>query len=265
MFDRSEIKFSKFDKKRGVKIPNRLSSDLAYLIGIHIGDGTMNYYIDKQDYWISYSGHLIDEYDWYIKTLKPLITSLFNINPKIQKDKRLGRTSVRLYFRSKAILSFLNSLGLPLGPKKNLEVPSIIKSSNDKIKRYFLMGLADTEFCLTFKRRYKKTHYYPVVEYSTADKKLMNSIVDLLKEFNIVGYKLEKYPTERNGKKLFTNQLHLNGKTNLNRWLNQIGFKSDKHLTKLKLWEKYGFCPPGTNLLDRRNILAGVIDINSFY
>ncbi|MEK6934624.1 MAG: LAGLIDADG family homing endonuclease [Nanoarchaeota archaeon] len=264
MFRYSDIEFSNIDKKRGIKLPKKLSPKLAYLIGVHIGDGTMGYYKNKNDYWISYSGHLIDEYNWYINTLKPLIKFLFNIDSKIQKDRRIGRNSVRLYLRSKAILTFLNRVGLPLGPKKDLKVPLIIKKSNKKIKKNFLLGLADTEFCLTFKRRNKRNHYYPVIEYSTADRKLMYSVINLLNEFDIKGYNLKMYPTKRNGKKLFINQFHLNGEANLNKWLKNIGFKSEKHLTKLEIWRKYGFCPARTNLIDRRKILDRSIDINSF-
>mgnify|MGYP001594099096 CR=1 FL=1 len=125
---------SSFDIKRGIKLPSELTPKLAYLMGVHIGDGTMGYYQNKHDYWVSYSGHLIDEYDWHIKTLKPLIKSLFNMEPKIQRDERPGRSSVRLYLRSTSVLTFLSRLGLPLGPKINLEVPPLIKKSNKEIK-----------------------------------------------------------------------------------------------------------------------------------
>jgi len=39
----------------------------------------------------------------------------------------------------------------------------------------------------------------------------------------------------------------------------------EKHLTKYEIGKKYGFCPPNTTILERRNILKGVIDINSYY
>ena len=63
-FDLSKVEFSKKDINKNLKIPLTLTPELSYLIGIHIGDGTMNIY--KRDdgfngYPIGYSGHLIDE------------------------------------------------------------------------------------------------------------------------------------------------------------------------------------------------------------
>jgi len=51
----------------------------------------------------------------------------------------------------------------------------------------------------------------------------------------------------------------------LKKWINEIGFKNLKHLTKVKIWEKYGFCPPKTTLKQRNNIIKGKLDPLSFY
>ncbi len=257
---------SSIDKNNKIRLPVNLTADLAYLIGVHIGDGSMNYYRYKNDYRISYTGHLIDEYDWYINLLVPIIINLFNKNPKVRKVIRPRKNSVELYMRSKGILQFLhNGIGLPLGPKINLKIPKLILNSDRKIKKCFLMGLADTEFCVTFKKRNKDTHYYPVIEYSTSDYLLMESVIELLREFGISGYVLKKYQTKRNNSILSTNQLHLNGENNLMKWMNIIGFKSEKHLTKIEFWKKFGMCPPNTNLLERRMILNGELDVLSYY
>ena len=44
-----------------------------------------------------------------------------------------------------------------------------------------------------------------------------------------------------------------------------IGFNSTKHLTKYKIWKKFSYCPPNTNIQQRKQILGGNINIEGFY
>ena len=69
----------------------------------------------------------------------------------------------------------------------------------------------------------------------------------------------------RNDKINIRHQIDINGKNNINTWFKVIGFNSSKHLTKYEIWKKFGFCPPNTNIVERRKILKGEIDINSYY
>lgn len=64
---------------------------------------------------------------------------------------------------------------------------------------------------------------------------------------------------------MLINIINLNGLSNLNLWFKEIGFNSSKHLTKYEIWKRFGFCPPNTNIIERRNILKGKININSYY
>tara|TARA_Y100000310_G_scaffold231700_1_gene234351 strand:- start:44061 stop:44879 length:819 start_codon:yes stop_codon:yes gene_type:complete len=265
--DLSKVEFSPKDIRNEIKLPTKLTSDLAYLMGLHLGDGSMNMYKRKTiDYLISYTGHLIDEEEFHMKIIRTLFKKLFNKKTKLILDKRKNHSSLKTYFRSKAILTFFNkSLKLPLGSKKGCKIPKIILNSNIKIKKYFLKGLADTEFCLTFKKRYRQKHYYPAITFATESEFMHKSVVDLLKELHFGLYSLKNYITYRKGKKLKINTVDLNGLSNLNLWFKEIGFNSTKHLTKYQVWKKFGFCPPDTNIIERRNILKGKTDINSYY
>ncbi len=73
----SKIKLTKRDKLLKIRFPNHLNNKLAHFLGIHIGDGFMNYYENKKDYRIVYSGHSINEKKWYENVLKKLIKNLF--------------------------------------------------------------------------------------------------------------------------------------------------------------------------------------------
>ena len=265
----SKVEFSKTDIKNNLKIPSTLTSELSYLIGIHVGDGTMNIYRRKDGFNshpISYSGHLIDEKDFHIKIIKPLFKKLFNKRISFRYDRRKNHSCINSYTNSKGIITFLNRVvGIPLGPKKDINIPEIIKESNRKIKKEFLKGLGDTEFSLVFKKRYRDKHYYPVISLSTQSKNLQKDVIEILRELEFNPWHISEYPTYRNGKQLFTNQINLNGLGNLNLWMKEIGFNSTKHITKYKIWKKYGFCPSKTNIIERQNILKGKVDINSFY
>lgn len=267
--DISKVEFSKKDIKDNLKIPSILTPELSYLIGIHIGDGTMNIYRRNDGFNghpIGYYGHLIDEREFHFKIIKPLFKKLFNKSLSIRFDRRKNHSCINSYTNSKGIITFFNRvIEIPLGSKRDIHIPKIIKQSSKEIKKEFIKGLGDTEFSLVFKKRHKNKHYYPVISLSTQSKNLQKDIVGILRGLGFNPWYISEYPTSRNGKQLFTNQINLNGLDNLNLWMKEIGFNSTKHTTKYKIWKKYGFCPSKTNILQRQKILKGEIDINSFY
>jgi len=266
-FDTSNIVFSRPDNRRNIILPSYLTQKLSNYIGIHIGDGYLN--INKRknsksvDYNIEYTGHEVDEIEFHEEYIVPLIRGLFNIEPYL----RIGnKTTVRTYFRSKAILTFLKEvIGIPKGNKRDIEVPPIIINSNLKMKKSFLKGLFDTEGSMVFKKRYREKHYYPTISIGSQSKNLIKVVKVFLDEIGIkscVCYNLRNY---RNGKVNFEHQIDISGRKNLDIWMDKIGFNSSKHLTKYDVWKKFGFCPPNTNIIERRKILKGVVDINSYY
>lgn len=266
--DISKVEFSNKDIRNRIKIPTRLTPKLGYLVGIHIGDGCMNIYkrMKIKDYRIEYSGHIIDEKEFHTQIIGPIFKELFNKEVSLQYDKRIGHSNIRTYLRSKGILTFLNKvMGIPLGPKNRIDIPQIIKKSNNEIKKEFIKGLSDTESCLTFKKRHRKKHYYPTISISNQSKKLIKNTEKLLKLFEINSSSSYDILSLRNGKKTTRHDIYIYGKDNLNKWMKLIGFNSTKHLTKYETWKKFGFCPPNTNILQRQKILKGEIDINSFY
>ena len=60
----SKIEFSRNDKRFQTKLPTRLTPNLAYETGVHIGDGHMNHYSYHwgKVYEINYSGNLSEEF-----------------------------------------------------------------------------------------------------------------------------------------------------------------------------------------------------------
>jgi hypothetical protein len=57
----------------------------------------------------------------------------------------------------------------------------------------------------------------------------------------------------------------LSGWDGINAWLERFGLANAKHLSKLLIAQKYGYCPPHTSLDERLAIIAGEIDPETFY
>ena len=214
-------------------------------------------------YRATYSGHEIDERDFHEEFVVSLIAKLFNKKTKI----RIGtKTTILTELNSKAIVTFLNrAIGLPLGSKKDIRIPTMIRHSKERIKGSFLRGLADTDFSLSFKKRHRIFHYYPSINFVSESRSLVQSVGKLLKKYNIPFSIQFDAKRVRNETITTRSDINIYGKNNVERWMKLIGFNSPKHLTKYEIWKKYGFCPPNTTILERRNILKGVIDINSYY
>lgn len=247
--DISEIEFSKNDLIRGVIIPKELTLELAYLLGFQMGDGYLKAIRRNStvDYLICYDGHKINEWQFYEEYLRPLLKKLFNVNVKLVE----GNKTVRIYFRSKAALTFLNlTCGVPLSPKKDMKIPYIILQSSQEMKAAFLRGLADTDFSLVF----KKKGNYPVIDHGTNDSTFHESIKQLLSELGFTFYS-KSFETMRNNTKCITYRVNINGKKNLSRWMNIVGFLSNNTLTRFYVWKEIGHLPNGTTINDRITLL----------
>jgi len=89
LLDSSKISYSWKDSVKGIILPKEISTDLCYVIGAHIGDGSMNIYRrpGQVDYYYNCTGHQINDRKWYDNVLIPLKKKLFNLDLKDQKHQ----------------------------------------------------------------------------------------------------------------------------------------------------------------------------------
>lgn len=236
-----KISINNKDKSKGLKLPKRITNDLAYLIGVFSGDGSLNYRPKKYEYSIKCVGNPKDEKEFYYKVISSKFKKVFGFKPKIRHFDKNTTFGFRIF--SKSLVRYLvEVIGLPLGSKyKFLKIPPQILS-NKEMSFQFIKGLFDTDGCVSFKKKYKDYPYYPVISFCSKSDSFTKEVANFLKEneFKIVEIYNYKLIDDRIKKGFTTiSRIDLNGKINFRLWLNKIGFLSPKHKNKInKYWEE---------------------------
>lgn len=242
-----------------------ITKELAEICGIFAADGCM------QKNYICMWGDITEDREYYDFHLNPLFRKLSNKNLNLHEKKS---NSVYGFYlcNPKTIKLFNKTFNFPIGKKTyTVKVPDIIlKSKNCKIYASFIRGYADNDGCINFFRRGKgykkfkrKFNTYPRVSIISASKTIIYQIGYMLEKIGIK-HTIHK---KKKGKKNKVNPyiVVIRGKERLKKWMNLIGFKNPRHITKYQIWKKFGFCPPYTKILDRQKILKGEIDPYLYY
>lgn len=232
----SKIGFSRKDYIKNLKLPGKLSPKLAYVCGILAGDGSINIRESKKDYLIKCVGNPKDEKEFYNKIITNLFFDLFNI--KLKTKSYDSKTTYGFVIYSKSLVEFLTKvIGLPFGKKYgHLKMPAIFKKDKE-LTLWFIRGLVDTDSCITFKKRYKKIPYYPVISLASKSKRLIEDVADILKKEGFKVVEIKDYKTyDDRFKKGYSviNRLDLNGVKNFSMWMQTIGFRHPKHVKRIK-------------------------------
>ncbi|MCX6815470.1 MAG: LAGLIDADG family homing endonuclease [Candidatus Aenigmarchaeota archaeon] len=237
MLNISDIKPTAIDKIKKVKVPNKVTNDLAYLCGVLAGDGSIQIQLHKHNYIVKCVGNPKDEQEFYEKILKPLIHDLFNLDIKMKYFD--GNRSYGFVFTSKSIVLFLTKIiGLPSGRKDNLEIPKIFMK-NKVLTKNFIQGFYDTDGCLSLKKRYRNENYYPVVTVVCKSENIIKQISNFLVNNGLTVCKYKrKYFDKRVNKTEITHEVTVYGHYKLLKWIKIIGFRHPKHLKKFALWQE---------------------------
>jgi len=129
-------------KARIHELPQILTTDLAYLFGAFLGDGSFH----KKDYGkIRFT--IGEDKRELVEKISRIIKEIFSITPKIRKDKGAYEIS----FQSVQIREWFEFLGIRKSSARKIRIPSFIfKASGDRIGA-FLQGLFDTDGCINAK------------------------------------------------------------------------------------------------------------------
>ncbi|MBI2233006.1 MAG: hypothetical protein HYU56_03730 [Candidatus Aenigmarchaeota archaeon] len=237
MLDISTIELTRQEKSKDFFLPIESTKDLAYVCGVLAGDGNIHTRFDKHEYSVTCLGNQLDEREFYDKVLLDLFYKLFNskIKNKLhERDNTYGFT-----LRSKSLVLFLTKIiGLPSGRKDNIKIPTIFLDSKEMMKS-FIQGFADTDLCISLKRRYKNYQYYPVINGVSKSRILRDEIADFLESegFSVSRF-THNYYDPRVKKKILKYEIAIYGHLQLVKWMQLIGFRHPKHLKKFQLWKE---------------------------
>ena len=246
------------------------NENTAELVGLSFGDGSLTYRTGNRRLRFQLRGSLKEDkehYDSYVIPLfdKEIMNPIFNGKKVgIVFNKNAGFYGISK--ESKKLKLLNDSLGIPIGVKKDLFIPGWIKDDKKYTNR-FLRGFFDTDGSISCQRNYSiknnRFHTQVRISLSCCSNSLIKEIQDLL---TLSGFKclLKKY-VWREKKWSIVYSLVLSGGIQVDRWFKFIGSKNPKHLTKYKIWKEFGFCPPFTTLIERKQILKKEISPYFWY
>ena len=218
----SNINYSKTDFTKKIKLPNKITPNLAEEIGMHYGDGFLS--ATRYDYRLK--GNPKDEVEYYLSYIKPMFKELYNLDLNVKKfEKSFGFETY-----SKALWEFKKKvIGIKPGKKYDISFPETLKVNNIKILAGFIRGLFDTDGSLSFKSIYGYERYYPAIEISLTSKKLIKEVGEIIK---MLGFNPSIYFNDKYGR------ISIYGVASFNRYEELIGWSSPKNIKKVSDWKR---------------------------
>lgn len=231
-FKNYNIPFSNPDLKKEIILPEKLTLELSEETGLHIGDGSMNFYRNQNRLIGFYQlrGHIRDDKKHYDTRIKELYQILYNLNPKIREMKSTGVYGFQIW--SDALVNFkYKVLGLLLGNKLDIKISKLFFKKKDFLVS-IIRGIFDTDGCVYLEFKNKKL--YPRVEFKTVSPVLSEQIKKIL---FLLGLRATKYALvrkEQNWNTLYT--VAIRGDRMINRIFKLIQPANPKHISKFEYY-----------------------------
>ena len=208
----------------------RLTEGTAELVGVLIGDGWI--YRSHGKYQIGFVGNRETDKEYY-DYLKDLIQAEWKKEVKI----KFREGGIRIVIDSKEICAFLtDDLGIFHGEGKceKVEIPKKILADWG-LARKTIRGIADTDGSV-FVAKKKGFEKYPSIEITTCSLKLAEQLKGALLERGFRVANLWHYKS-KTGRRT-TYKIPLNGKENVRKWLEEIGFSNLYKLSRAVTYTK---------------------------
>lgn len=189
--------------------------DFAEFVGIVIGDGNI---YDRGPTYVEICGDPVLDAE-FMSGICPKLESL-GFKPKM----KIRYGGLRLRINNKNLVKELKLIGLPAGSEKCTEsqIPKIFLSDWE-LTRKCIKGIFDTDGCIFYdKRSVYKTPYVRICLHMK-NKKLLKQIQGILlsksidAKVNTHGYNLS-----------------INGRTEVNKFLQNVGFSNKRHMDRIK-------------------------------
>ncbi len=130
-------------------IPNRLTPNLYYLLGLLSTDGHIQAISKRWSYRVMFYTSEKEEKDLILSLTYRLFK--YKASVRTRKTGFSKRPNYEIYLSSKKIADYLHSLGIPFGAKSyNLEVPRIISTKTGNNFWHYLRGVFDGDGSIIF-------------------------------------------------------------------------------------------------------------------
>ncbi len=238
-----------------------MDAEVAEILGICVGDGCIS--VTKRYSEFALSGDMKEERAYYDNWVMPLLNKkiflpVLGKELKAKEYPKLGTYGVITF--EKRVVERLLQLGLQPSPKKDHGVPEQIKQGNHLSKKRFLRGLFDTDGSMVFEKNYSvksERHIRPKILFGGVSKRLIYDCIGICKELDFTPRIRNPWKGKRDKRNVYGFAIYR--KMEIKRWLEEIGFKSPKHTTKIAIWEKTGGCPPFTKIDQRLKMIEQMV------
>jgi len=208
-----------------MRYPELENSDLAEFVGLMLGDGSIAKYECKTGDGSTNIQRCVkltisSNEERFCDYLFGLFEQLFDVTPNYRKRKGENTVDIRTY--RKQLFEFLTQdLGLKLAPKwDKAEIPPIYMC--EEYRRDVLRGYFDTDGSVVLTDN--NGTLYPRLEMKICPSPMQSQFEKILEQEN---FRFGSYDIGK-GKV----RIQMNGKNQLNKWMDKIGFKNAKHLEK---------------------------------
>lgn len=198
--------------------------DESMLYGAMLGDGNVANYGGQ--YRITITGHSIDDKDFLISRIKPILEKLFK--KSIHINFRKDCLAIDLVIYSKEVFKYVvKEWNYPVGRKKDIFIPENLVQ-DEKVMRNIISGFFATDGSMVITNN--NGTFYPRVEFGNKSTAILVQIRNFLSQFGINGglYISHKHSTGN------VYRLQYNGKGNTLKFWEIIGFINPKHKRKFE-------------------------------
>ena len=210
--------------RKKLTCPQNITPLLAEEIGLHLGDGSMNYYNGRGFYQLR--GHISDDKKHYQLRIKNMYKELFNIDVSLREMPSSNVYGFQIW--SDKLVDYKHRvLGLPLGKKSKFQIPTEIITSA-KLSRSFLRGYFDTDGCLYIENKRGKP--YPRIEMASISKEFTNQLNRIMLK---MGFRTTHYKENRRKygwKDIY--RIITRGNEMTRKWFLEIEPRNPKHIMK---------------------------------
>lgn len=233
--DNSMPSFNEFKidwRTKGCKIPKELTPDLAYFMGLLVGDGCIcisekggKYRID----FVNEDQDLLDSFEEY------LIEYFVDDPENIDRRNRRNSTWEIQYFRKK-LAYYLLKCGFTSTTALDKKIPWVIKKASKECMKEFLISLMDTDGCI-----YIQKNRGCEVALNTSSLQLAKEVQACFLNFGIISnlcisskatYRCLIGRTKKS-KCAEAYKVRITGQYNLIKYFNEIGFRCERKRKKL--------------------------------